>query len=388
MTDAPDNAPIPYGRQWVDDDDVAAVASALRSDRLTQGPRVAEFERALADRCGARHAVAVCNGTAALHLACLAAEVGPGDELVTSPLTFAASANCALYVGAEARFADVRSDTGCMDAADLARRITDRTRAVVPVHYAGHPCDTDRIVEVARSRGAVVIEDACHALGAEHLGRPVGSCEHSDMTVFSFHPVKHVTTGEGGAVLTNDEVLAERMRTLRHHGIVTDPARQHFRGADDGGWYYEIAEPGHNFRITDIQCALGTSQLSKLDGWVARRREIKAAYDAAFAGLPGVDVPAELPGAASSWHLYPLRVPAEHRRAVYDGLHARGILVQVHYVPVHLMPAYRERYGHAPGDFPAAEAYYAREISLPMYPKLTDAEVARVVAAVRETLGA
>ncbi len=387
MSRAADNEPIPYGRQWVDDDDVAAVTAALRSDRLTQGPCVEEFEDALAQRCGAAQAVAVCNGTAALHLACLAAGIGPGDEVVTSPLTFAASANCALYAGAEARFADVRPDTGCMDAADLASRVTERTRAVVPVHYAGHPCDTDRIAEVARRAGAVVIEDACHALGAEHLGRSVGSCEHADMTVFSFHPVKHVTTGEGGAVLTNDDALAERLRTLRHHGIVADPARQRFRGEEDGGWYYEVGELGHNFRITDLQCALGTSQLRKLDAWVARRREIKAAYDEAFAGLPGVDVPAETPGAISSWHLYPLRVPAERRRAVYDGLHARGILVQVHYVPVHLMPVYRDRYGHGPGDFPAAEAYYAREISLPMFPALTDAQVARVVDAVTEMVG-
>ncbi len=381
------SAPIPYGRQQVDEDDIAAAVGALRSDRLTQGPRVEEFERALAERCGARHAVAACNGTAALHLACMAAGLGPGDELVTSPLTFAASANCALYVGAEARFADVRFDTGCMDAADLARRIGERTRAVVPVHYAGHPADTDRIAEVARRVGACVIEDACHALGAGHLGSPVGACEHSDMTVFSFHPVKHITTGEGGAVLTNDDRLAERLRVLRHHGIVADPACQRFRSEADGGWYYEVAELGHNFRITDIQCALGVSQLSKLDEWVARRREIKAAYDEALEDLPGVDLPVETPGARSSWHLYPLRVEAGVRREVYDALHAAGILVQVHYVPVHLHPLYRERYGHAPGDFPAAEAYYSREVSLPMFPALTDADVGRVIATVRAALG-
>lgn len=387
MRDPVDNqVPIPYGRQQVDDDDVAEVVAALRSDRLTQGPRVEAFEHALADRCGARHAVAVCNGTAALHLACAAAGLGAGDELVTTPLTFAASATCALYTGAEARFADVRADTGCMDAADLAERITERTRAVVPVHYAGHPADTDRVAEVARRAGAVVIEDACHALGAEHLGSPLGSCEHSDMTVFSFHPVKHVTTGEGGAVLTNDDGLADRLRRLRHHGVVSDPERQRFRGPDDGGWYYEIAEVGYNARITDIQCALGASQLRKLDGWVERRREIKAAYDDAFAGMPGVDVPTETPGARASWHLYPLRVPAERRRAVYEGLHSRGVLAQVHYVPVHLQPLYRDRYGYAPGDFPVAEAYYARELSLPMFPGLSDAQVQRVVDATREAL--
>lgn len=390
MSESADSAaPIPYGRQSIGDDDVAAVVEALRSDLLTQGPRVAEFEAALAARCEAKHAVAVANGTDALHLACMAAGLSEGDELVTSPLTFAASANCGRYVGAEVRFADVRPDTGCMDASALASAITERTRVVVPVHYAGHPSDTDRIREVARGAGALVIEDACHAVGAEHLGRPVGSCEHSDMTVFSFHPVKHVTTGEGGAVLTNDDDLAEKLRRFRHHGIVADPARQRFRDPEcDGAWYYEIPELGHNFRITDMQCALGTSQLAKLDVWVARRREIKAAYDRAFSEVEGITLPAETAGAKSSWHLYPLRVPAAERLATYDALRERGILVQVHYVPVHLQPYYRERYGHAPGDFAAAEEYYAREISLPMFPALTDSEQERVIATVLEISGA
>lgn len=395
--------PIPYGRQWIDDDDVAAVERVLRSDRLTQGPEVEAFESALAERCGARFAVACSSGTAALHLACLAAGLGPGDEVVVPPLTFAATANSALYVGATPVFADVQSDTVNLDPDAFAAAVTSRTRAVICVHFAGHPCDMDEIAVVARERGLAVIEDACHALGAVYRGARVGACTHSDMAVFSFHPVKHIATGEGGAVLTNDEGLAERLRTFRTHGITKDPgALTDIDPELDGAWYYEMQELGFNYRITDFQCALGRSQLAKLDWFSARRREIAVRYAVLLAGVPGLTLPTARDYVEHAWHIYPVRVSAPgaappsaggippsdptRRRAVFDALHERGVLAQVHYIPVHLHPYYRRRFGTGPGDFPVAEAYYAGALTLPLFPKMTDADVERVAGTLGECL--
>jgi len=374
---------IPYGFHSIVEKDIDAVVEVLRSDRLTQGPAVERFEEALADRCGARYAVAVSSGTAALHLACLAAGVGPGDEVIAPALTFVASANCAVYCGAIPVLADVDADTGCLSASEVLDKASPRTRAVIAVHYAGHPCDMDEVSEAARACGGAVIEDACHALGASYREHAIGSCSHSDMTVFSFHPVKHITTGEGGAILTNDAGLASRLRSLRSHGITKDPTLMEALDPDrDGGWYYEMHDLGYNYRITDIQCALGMSQLERLDEFVERRRRVKSIYDGAFAGLKGVTLPVEAPWATSSWHLYPLRVPVARRKAFFEGLREASILAQVHYMPVHLHPYYRHAYGYAAGDLPRAEAYYDREVSLPLFPGLSDDDVEYVASVV------
>jgi len=382
------NERIPYGRQSVDEWDIAAVERVLRSDWLTQGPLVEEFENALAHRVGARFAVAVSSGTAALHLACLAGGIGLGDEVLTSPMTFVASANCALYCGGTPRFSDIEPDTANLDPNGLEDAISPKTRAIIPVHYAGHPCDMTAIGRIAQSRGLLVIEDACHALGAEYLSAPVGCCKYSDMAVFSFHPVKHITTGEGGAIITNDSEIYQRLRELRTHGIVKERAR--FRSFDQGvsgDWYYEMQELGYNYRITDIQCALGLSQLGRLDEFLMRRRSIAAAYGELLADMPGLRLPVEKDYARSAWHLYPvLLTDAIHRKRVFERLKAQGIDVQVHYIPVHFQPYYVDLFGYRPGDFPMAEAHYANVISLPMFPAMTDEQVERVAATLRTVL--
>lgn len=370
---------IPYGRQAIDDADVDAVVDVLRGDWLTCGPAVERFERALAERAGARFAVALNSGTAALHAAYAAAGVRAGDEVVTTPLTFAATANAALYLGATPVFADVQSDTGNIDPAAVRRAVTPRTRVIAPVDFAGHPAEMDEIVGIARECGARVVEDAAHSVGARYRGRPVGSV--ADMTTFSFHPVKHVTTAEGGAVTTDDEALYEHLREFRAHGITRDPAK--LRRAD-GPWYHEMQSLGYMYRLSDVQCALGTSQLTKLDRFVARRREIVARYNAAFAGDPRFILPAQRGDVDAAWHLYVLRLAdASLRRPLFEYLHREGIGVQVHYLPVYRHPYY-EDLGYPAGLCPVAEDYYARCMSLPLFPELTDDEVDRVVATVRE----
>jgi UDP-4-amino-4,6-dideoxy-N-acetyl-beta-L-altrosamine transaminase len=380
---------LPYGRQWIDDDDVAAVVAALRSDRLTTGPKVAEFEANLAEEVGAKFAVAVSSGTAALHLACLAAGVGPGDVVISSPNTFAASVNCALYCGARPVFADIDPATLNLDPGALAcllddRRVEGRPRAVIPVHFAGQPCAMEEIS--AAARGMTIIEDACHALGASWRDRDgrwqsVGNCSHSDMVAFSFHPVKHITTAEGGAIATNRTDLYERLKGLRNHGIIRDRAKL---GHPDGPWYYEIHELGFNYRLSDLQCALGVSQLRKLDGWVARRRELAALYDRRLAGINGVKLPAQREGTRSSYHLYVVQVP--QRAQIFRLLHQHGVNVQVHYPPVHLHPLYQERFGFRRGDFPCAEVYYESAMSLPLFPQMSDDDIEYVVDALRAAL--
>ncbi|MEX6667133.1 UDP-4-amino-4,6-dideoxy-N-acetyl-beta-L-altrosamine transaminase [Pseudomonas sp. W2-17] len=386
---------IPYGRQSVDQADIDAVVEVLKSDWLTQGPTLERFEVALAERCEAGFAVAVCNATAALHIACLAAGLGQGDRLWTSPNTFLASANCGRYCGADVDFVDIDPLTWNLDTDALARKLeaAESTgtlpKVLVAVAFSGQSCDMRAIGELARRYGFVVIEDASHAVGAHYAGRPVGCGEYADMTVFSFHPVKIVTTGEGGMVLTNRSELAEHLRRLRSHGMTRDPAQMD--EPSHGPWYYQQVELGFNYRMTDMQAALGLSQLNKLDGFLARRRELVARYQTLLADLPltlpTLQAEAE---AESAWHLYVVRVRTDvlsvSHRQVFEGLRAAGIGVNVHYIPVHLQPYYRDL-GFKPGDFPAAEAYYAQAISLPLYPAMTDAQQDYVVDQLGRLLG-
>jgi len=355
---------IPYGHQSVDHDDVDAVLEVLRGDWLTQGPRVGQFEADLVAATGARFAVAFCNGTAALHAACAAAGLGPGDTVATSTLSFVASANCARYVGAEPVLVDVDPETMNLDPALVPSTVD----ALVAVHYAGLPLDLSSLPV----RPAVVIEDAAHALGATTPDGPVGNCAHSEMTCFSFHPVKVITTGEGGAVTTNDAGLAERLRSFRNHGMHRDPAR--------GGWYYDVTELGYNFRLTDLQAALGSSQLRRLEPFILRRNALADRYRTLLGGT-GVGLP---PAATAGWrhayHLFPLLVP--DRRRVFDALRAAGIGVQVHYTPIHRLSLHRRD----PGGFPGAERLAGHLLSIPIYPDLTDDQQDLVVAAVLDAL--
>jgi perosamine synthetase len=372
---------LPYGRQTVTEADVAAVVEVLRSDWLTTGPKIEEFEEAIAGFVGARHAVAFSSGTAALHAAVFAAGLHAGDEAITSPLTFCATANALLYQGATPVFADVTDQTLTIDPDDAARRVTPRTRALLPVDYAGHPADLDAMLALADRHGLVVIEDAAHALGAVYRGRTVGSISH--MSVFSFHPVKHLTTGEGGMVTTQDGDVARRLRLFRNHGIESDArARQ-----DGGTWYYEMTALGYNYRLTDIACALGLAQVPGLEGNVARRRVIAARYSEALSGVPGLTLPHTAADVAHAWHLYPIRVvPPIDRAEVFRALRAEGLGVNVHYVPVHLHPYYRGRFGYAGGEVPRAEAAYASLISLPMFHGMTDRDVDDVTTAVQKVM--
>jgi len=376
---------LPYGKQSIEEEDIAAVVEGLRHDFLTTGPAVDAFEAALAEAVGAKYAVAVANGTAALHLASMAANIAAGDEAVVSAVTFMASANGVRYCGGEPVFADIDPTTGLTTAALMAEKITERTRLLVPVHLTGRSVDMEAVGTLARQHGLMVIEDAAHALGARWRGGPVGCCAHSDMAIFSFHPVKHVTTGEGGAITTNDPALYERLRVLRNHGIVREPER--FEYDNPGPWYHEMQELGYNYRLTDLQCRLGLSQLGRLAGFVRRRREIAARYDAAFAELAHCAPLLATPDTESAYHLYVVRVDFEalgtSRAAFVEALRARRIGAQVHYIPVPNQPYYQRR-GHDPEDFPGAQDYYARALSLPMYPALTDADVDRVIAAMTE----
>ena len=381
---------IPYGRQDITPEDIAAVEAVLRSDFLTQGPAVPGFEQALAAYCGAARGVAMNSATSALHVACLALGLGPGDRLWTSPNTFVASANCGLYCGAEVDFVDTDPATYNMSVAALEARLVAAAaegrlpKVVIPVHFAGQSCEMRAIHALGQQYGFRIIEDASHAVGATYLGEPVGNCRYSDITIFSFHPVKIITTAEGGMAMTNDPALAERMERLRSHGITRDPAAMAWDS--EGPWYYQQVELGYNYRITDLQAALGHSQLARLDDYVARRHAIAARYDAALAGLP-LTTPWQHPDSRSALHLYPIRLhDASRRREVFEALRAAGIGVNVHYIPVHTQPHYH-RLGFRPGDFPEAERYYAGAISLPMFPTLTPAQQDEVVAALARVLG-
>ena len=375
---------LPYGHQSIGEDDIQSVVDVLRSDWLTTGPKVAEFEEAFAARVGAKYAVSFSSGTAALHGAAFAAGLKPGDEAITTPMTFAATANCVLYQGATPIFADVSSDTLNLDPEKVAAKITPRTRALLPVDYAGHPADLAGLQELARRHHLIVIEDASHALGAEYRNRRVGSI--ADMTVFSFHPVKHLATGEGGMVTTDRADFAETLRRFRNHGISSD-ARQR---QTEGQWHYEMVLLGFNYRLTDIACALGLSQLKKLDENLRRRREIAAGYADAFQDLGSITLPAVRSGSRPAWHLYPIRLKLEklsvERSHVFRALRAENIGVNVHYIPVHLHPYYRERFGTRNGEYPVAEKAYESLISLPMFHSMTDQDVGHVVEAVNKIL--
>ena len=375
---------LPYGRQSVDEADIQAVAEVLRSDWLTTGPKVVEFEEAFAARVGAARAVSFSSGTAALHAAAFAAGLKSGDEAITTPMTFAATANCVLYQGASPVFVDVSADTLNLDPELLTKKISAKTRTIIPVDYAGHPADMKQIMEIARRHGLLVIEDGCHALGATYEGKPVGSI--ADMTVFSFHPVKHITTGEGGMVTTDDPQLAEVLRRFRNHGIATD-ARQR---QSAGEWHYEMVFLGFNYRLPDIGCALGLEQLKRLDANLARRRQIATRYTAAFRELPGVIPPVVRREVNPAWHLYPIRLDlaklTANRGHIFRALRAENIGVNVHYIPVHFHPYYRDRFGYKQGDFLVAEDGYARLLSLPMFHGMTDQDVEDVISAVSKVM--
>lgn len=371
---------LPYGRPMVDDADARAVMEVLRGDYLTTGPRVAELEKAFATATGSAEAVAVSNGTAALHAAMFALGVGPGDDVLVPALTFAASANAAVYQGATPVFVDVSPDTLLVDPSSVAERISPRTRAVVAVDYAGQPCDYDALRAITAPRGLRIIDDACHALGGSAGGRPVGSL--ADLSTFSFHPVKVITTAEGGMITTDDAAMAARMRVFRNHGITTD----HRQREQAGAFAYDMVELGYNYRLSDVQCALGLGQLRKLGGFVARRREIAARYDEAFKGHGYLTPLAVRPGVTHAYHIYVVRFALDRLRVdraqLYKALRAEGIGVNVHYIPVHLHPYYRKRFGTGPGMCPVAEAAYQSMLTLPVFPGMSDADVGDVVTAI------
>lgn len=356
---------IPYGKQTIEQDDIQAVVDVLKSDFLTTGPKIAEFEQTVADYVGAKYAVAISNGTSALHAACFATGIGPGDEVITTPLTFAASANCVLYCGGTPVFADVDPKTYNIDPEDIRRKITDRTKAIIAVHLAGQPCDMDAIHSIAREHGLIVIEDGAHALGSVYKGKKVGSM--SDMTTFSFHPVKPITTGEGGMIVTDNEDFYKKMVLFRSHGITRDDSMM---TRNDGPWFYQQFDLGYNYRITDIQCALGCSQMKKLDRFLARRKEIVARYNEAFADCDNIITPYQLSDTESGWHLYIVQVKKCDRRQVFENMREKGIGVNVHYIPVYMHPYYQE-HGYENVHCANAEEIYSHIISLPLYPGLT-----------------
>lgn len=360
---------IPYATQWIDESDIKAVTDVLRSSNLTQGPRIKEFEQKVAEYCGAKYAIAVNSGTSALHLACLAAGISNGDEVITSPITFVASANCVLYCGGRPVFADVLKDTINIDPREIEKKITKKTKAIIPVHFSGNPCDLEEIQAIAKNNNLLIIEDATHALGAKYKGSKIGSCKYSDMAILSFHPVKHITTGEGGMVLTNDPGYYEKLLMFRTHGITRNSDL--LENKNEGSWYYEMCELGYNNRITDIQCALGISQLGKIDKFVKKRREIAQNYIDAFNEIHGITMLKETARAKSSYHLFIVLV--KNRRAVHDKLRALGINVNVHYMPVYSHPYY-QKVGYGKKICPIAENYYEMTISLPVFPKLSDSE--------------
>ncbi|MCR5701994.1 MAG: UDP-4-amino-4,6-dideoxy-N-acetyl-beta-L-altrosamine transaminase [Lachnospiraceae bacterium] len=374
---------IPYGRQSIDEDDIQAVVDVLRSDYLTTGPKVAEFEKSVADYVGAKYAVAVSNGTAALHIACLAAGVGEGDEVITSPITFAASANCALYCGGKPVFADIKKDTYNIDPEDIERKITNKTKAIVAVHYTGQPCEMNAIHEIAKKHNLIVIEDGAQVISGEYKGRKVGTL--SDMTTFSFHPVKPVTTGEGGMVTTNSEELYEKLKLYHTHGITREEKflENNSLPVNDGAWYYEQLELGYNYRITDIQCALGISQMRKLDKFAAHRRELAALYDELLADCKNIITPYQHPDCLSSYHLYMIQVPADRRKEIFDKLRAAGVGVNVHYIPVYKLPYY-QKHGYENVCCPNAEEFYSRAITLPLYADMTKEQVEYVAKVTKE----
>lgn len=371
---------IPYGRQTIEDDDIRAVEEVLRSDYITTGPKSAEFEKKIAKYTGAKYAVSISNGTAALHAACFAAGIKQGDEVITTPMTFAASANCALYMGAVPVFADIDPKTYNIDPYDIRRKLTPKTKAIIAVHFTGQPCDMDEIQKIADEYNLIVIEDAAHALGAWYKDRRIGGI--SDMTTFSFHPVKHITTGEGGMILTNNEELYKKLRLFRNHGITKDPE---LMSANEGGWFYEQQLLGYNYRLSDMQCALGINQLLKLDGFLSRRKEIVERYYEELKDEPEITLPYQADYQKNAWHLFVIQVPKERRRIIYDGLIEAGIFINIHYIPVYHHPYYRAN-GYKDTYCKNVEELYAGLLTLPVYPGLKEEEQSYVIMVLKKLL--
>ena len=375
---------LPYGHQWIDEKDIESVVEVLRGDWITQGPKIREFEEAVAEFVGAKYAVALSSGTAALHAACFVAGITSRHEVIITPITFAASSNCILYLGGKPVFTDIKEDTYNIDAGKIERKITSKTKAIIPVDFAGQPADLDEIYEIAKERNLIVIEDASHALGAEYKGKKIGSI--SDMTIFSFHPVKPITTGEGGMVVTDNKGFYEKLLMFRTHGITKNKVKLI---KNEGPWYYEMQELGYNYRITDFQCVLGISQLKKLDKFIGQRREIVKRYNEAFKNIEEIIVPYEKPEIKSAWHIYAIRLKLDRlkisRKEIFEALRAENIGVHVHYIPVYYHPYY-QKLGYKKGLCPKAERYYEEAITLPLFPKMSDKNVEDVVEAVKKVI--
>ncbi|QPA30688.1 UDP-4-amino-4,6-dideoxy-N-acetyl-beta-L-altrosamine transaminase [Thermaerobacillus caldiproteolyticus] len=373
---------LSYGQQWITDGDIEAVIAVLKSPFLTQGPKIQEFERKVADYVGAKYAVAFSNGTAALHGACFAAGIGEGDEVITTPITFAATSNAVLYCGGKPVFADIDERTYNIDPKEISKHITPKTKAIIPVDFTGQPADMDVIMEIAEEYGLVVIEDGAHSLGAEYKGRKVGTLAH--MTMFSFHPVKPVTTAEGGVIVTDSEEYYKKLTRFRSHGIIHQNLSR-----DEGPWYYEMVDLGYNYRMTDLQAALGISQMDKLDYFIERRREIANMYNEAFKTMDSVIMPIQLEGTQSGWHLYMLQLKLDKlkrsRREIFESLRAENIGVHVHYIPVYWHPYY-QKLGYKKGICPKAEQWYEQALTLPIFPKMTDEDVNDVIEAMKRNV--
>ncbi len=371
---------IPYGHQWIDKKDINEVAKTLGTDWITQGPKIGEFEEAVCKYCRAKYGVALSSGTAALHAAYSVAGIGLGDQVITTPLTFAATANTAAHCGAELVFVDIQKETLNINPKEVEKKITKKTRAISIVDFAGHPCDFNEIKKIAEKYNLLIIEDAAHSLGSEYRGKKIGSL--ADMTIFSFHPVKTITTGEGGMVLTNRKDFYDKLKIFRHHGITKKPEK--------GDWYYEIENPAYNYRLTDFQCVLGISQLKKLNKFIKKRREIVAEYNKAFKNIKEIITPKEKNYLKSAWHIYVIQLCLDklrvNRRKIFKALRKNNIGVQVHYMPLHLHPFYQRKFGYKKGDFPVAEEYYQRAITLPLFPKMTNEEVKRVIKTTKKII--